>query len=148
MSQVLQWTQLAALIFSFSVTARIFRHFVDSCGTKILAGVAVFLDTFCGADIGVGDVEMAGLVFFVARAGVVDVGQAIESEFAVAFEAFGGGAAVDFFVVLVASVDVHGIDQAAAAGDLLEAVEEEAAEAGRVGRIGENCGLAQSSFLM
>ena len=70
---------------------------------------------------------MAGLIFFVARAGVVDVGEAIEGEFAVAFEAFGGGAAVDFFVVFVAGVDVHWIDQAAAAGDLLKSAEEEPA---------------------
>src|SRR5271169_6298820 len=49
---------------------------------------------------------MAGLVFFVARTGMVDVGEAVEGEFAVAFEAFRGGAA----------------------GDLLESGMEEAAE--------------------
>ena len=53
MSQVLQWTQLAALIFSFRAPL-VLRHFVDRGGTKILAGIAVFDDAFCGADIGIG----------------------------------------------------------------------------------------------
>src|SRR5205807_214058 len=62
---------------------------------------------------------MAGLIFFVARARVVDVGKAIEGELAVAFEPFRRRAAVDFFVGFVARVRAHWIDQAAATGDLL-----------------------------
>ena len=33
------------------------------------------------------DVQVAGLVFFVARAGMIDVGQAVEGEHAVALKA-------------------------------------------------------------
>jgi hypothetical protein len=103
---------------------------VDGGGTKILAGVAVLDGAFCGADVEIGDVKMAGLIFFMARAGVVDVGEAIESEFAVALEARRRGMAVDVVIVLVAGFDVHRIDEAAAAGDELQAgVEESAVEA-------------------
>ncbi len=68
------------------------------------------------------------MIFFMARARVVDVGEAVESEFAIAFKTLGSGAAVDFLVVLVAGFGMHGIDEAAAAGDLLESSMEEAAE--------------------
>ncbi len=64
-----------------------FGAFVDRGRAKILARVAVLDGAFCGADVEIVDVEMAGLIFFVARAGVIDVGEAIESEFAVALEA-------------------------------------------------------------
>ena len=103
-------------------------HFVDGGGAEILARVAVLDHAFCGADVEVADNQVAGLIFFVARAGVIDVGQAIEGELAVAFEAFGRGVAVDFVIVLVASIDAHGIDQAAAAGDELQAGVEQTAE--------------------
>ena len=71
--------------------------------------------------------QMAGLIFFVARAGVIDVGEAIEGEFAVAFEALGRGMAIDLVIVLVAGFGAHGIDEAATAGDELQAGVEEAA---------------------
>ncbi len=49
---------------------------------------------------------MAGLVFFVARSGMIDVGEAVEGEFAVAFEARGlidqSAVAIQLFVFLVA----------------------------------------------
>src|SRR5579864_4332194 len=89
---------------------------------------------------------MAGLVFFVARAGVVDVGQAIEGKFAVAFEAFWGGAPVDFFVVLVPGFGVHGVDEAAAAGDLLEGGVDEAAEHAVLKRLMEIADLPEFFF--
>src|SRR5437660_11875216 len=63
---------------------------------------------------------MAGLIFFVARARVVDVGKAIEGELAVAFEPFRRRAAVDLLVSFVARVRAHGVDQTAATGDLLK----------------------------
>src|SRR5579859_3158806 len=71
---------------------------------------------------------MTGLVLFVARAGVVDVAKAVESELTIAFEAVGSGATVDFLVGFVAFVGGHGVDEAAAAGDLLESGVDEAAE--------------------
>ena len=71
--------------------------------------------------------QMAGLIFFVARAGVIDVGEAIEGEFAVAFETLGRGMAIDLVIVLVAGFDAHRIDEAATAGDELQAGVEEAA---------------------
>ena len=114
----------------------VFDHFVDGGGAKILAGIAVFFDALCCANVQVSDVEMAGLIFLVARAGVIDVGEAVEGEFAVAGKARDGGSAVDFFVGFVAGVRGHGIDEAASAGDLLE---------GRVEKAGE---LAVSEALM
>ena len=106
--------------FQLRRAAGFLHHFIDRGGTKILARIAVFDRAFRGADVGVGDAQMAGLIFFMTRAGMIDVGEAIESEFAVTFEAFGRGAAVDFFIGFVAGVRAHGINQAAAAGDLLE----------------------------
>ncbi len=50
MSQVLQWTQFAALIFSFGPPLSS-HHFVDGGGAKILAGVAVFADAAVAANI-------------------------------------------------------------------------------------------------
>ncbi len=69
---------------------------------------------------------MAGLIFFMARAGVIDVGEAIERELAVALEARRRGMAV-VVIVLVAGFGVHGIDEAAPTGDELQAGVEEAA---------------------
>ena len=95
-------------------------HFIDGRWTEVLTGIAVLDDTFCGTDVGVGNVKMAGLVFFVAGSGMVDVGEPIESELAIASEAFGRKPAVDFFVGFVAWMRPHGIGQAPAARDLLK----------------------------
>ena len=100
---------------------------VDGRGTEVLAGVAVLDGAFRGADVEIVDVKVARLIFFVARAGVVDVGEAIEGEFAVAFEARGSGMAVDVVIVLVAGFGVHRIDEAATPGDELQAGVEKAA---------------------
>ena len=54
-----------------------------------------------------------------ARAGMVDVGQAIEGELAIAFEALARRMPV-FVVMLVARPRAHRIDQAAASRDKLE----------------------------
>ena len=64
-------------------------HFVNGGRAKILARVAVFADAAVAANIRFEHDEMAGLIFLVARAGMIDVGEAIEGEFAVAFEAGG-----------------------------------------------------------
>jgi hypothetical protein len=58
---------------------------------------------------------------------VIDVGKAVKGKFAVTLKALGSGTAVDFLVVLVARVDVHGIDQAAAPGDEMQAGVEQSA---------------------
>ena len=86
MSHVLQWTQFAALIFNFGAPFSV-DHLVDGRGTKILAGIAEFADAAVAANIRLEHDEMARLVFFVARAGVIDVGEAVEGEHAVALEA-------------------------------------------------------------
>ena len=65
------------------------HHFVDRCGTKVLAGIGVLAHAAITANIRIEDDEMAGLIFFMARAGVIDVGEAIEGELTVAFEARG-----------------------------------------------------------
>ena len=114
--------------FQLRWAAGFFHHFIDRGGTKILAGIAVFDDAFRGTSVGVGNAQMAGLILLVARPRVVDVGKAIESELTIAFEAFGPGAAVDFFVGFVARMGAHGIDQAAAAGDLLKRGVKESAQ--------------------
>src|SRR5580704_16476853 len=100
-------------------------HFVDGRGTKILAGVAVFADAAVDADIRFENDQVAGLIFLMARAGMVDVGEAVEGELAVTFVAqrlideMRG--AVAFFVFLVARLAEHGVDQAATAGNELQA---------------------------
>src|ERR1700679_2432518 len=65
------------------------HHFVHGGGTKILAGVAVFADAAVATDVRLENYEVARLIFFVARSGMIDVGEAIEGEFAVAFVARG-----------------------------------------------------------
>src|SRR5215468_498778 len=72
--------------------------------------------------------KMAGLIFFMPRAGVIDVGEAIEGKFSIAREAGLGGSAVDFFVHFVARVGAHGIDEPTTAGDLLKRCVDESLE--------------------
>ncbi len=64
-------------------------HLVNRRRTKILAGVAVLADAAIAANIGLEHDEMARLILFMARAGMIDVREAIERELAVAFEARG-----------------------------------------------------------
>ncbi len=63
---------------------RVFDHFIDVRGTEILAGAAEFFHAFRVADVGVVDDQVRRLVFFMLRAGVVEVGEFVEREFAVA----------------------------------------------------------------
>src|SRR5215471_12203705 len=70
--------------FQFGRAAGFLDHFVDRRGAKILAGVSVLDHAFRGADVGVGNAQVAGLILFVARAGVIDVGEAIERKFSIA----------------------------------------------------------------
>ena len=72
-------------------------QFVDVCGTEILAGTAEFLDAPLVADVGILDDQMRRLIFFVFGAGVVEVGELVDHELAVALgrpEQMGFGAAV------------------------------------------------------
>src|SRR6202042_751268 len=76
------------------------------------------------ANIGFENDQVAGLIFLMARAGMVDVGEAVEGELAVTFVAQRlidqMRAAIALFVFLVARLAVHGVDQAAAAGNELQ----------------------------
>src|SRR3984957_6557034 len=63
------------------------HHFVYGRRTKILAGIAVFADAAVNADIRLENDQVAGLILFVARSGVIDIGETIEGEFAIAFVA-------------------------------------------------------------
>ena len=99
---------------------RFLGHFVHGCGTKILAGIPVLLDAFGCADIGICNLEMARLILFMARPGVIHICQPIESELAVSFESFRSWPAVDFLICFMSRVRPHRIDQPASAGDLLE----------------------------
>ena len=68
---------------------------------------------------GSSDDEVAGLIFVVARAGMIDVGQPVEGELAIAFESRGlvdeRAVAMEIFVLRVAGLRAHRIDQAAPA---------------------------------
>ena len=71
---------------TFAVRLRgIVHHLVYICRTEILAGAAEFLYATRVADVGVMNDQMCGLVFFVLGAGVIEVGEFIESQFAIAF---------------------------------------------------------------
>ena len=74
--------------FQFGL-ALVQHHLVNRGGTKVLAGVAVFADAAVTANIGLENNQVAGLIFFVARSGMIDVCQAVKGEFAVALEACG-----------------------------------------------------------
>ena len=50
------------------------HHFIDGGGAKILAGISVLGDALRRAHVQIGDDEVAGLVLFVPRAGMIDVG--------------------------------------------------------------------------
>ena len=69
------------------------RHLIHSRGAKILAGIAVLDDAFRRANIRVGHVKVARLIFFVPRAGMIDVGQAIERQLAIARKSRSAGRA-------------------------------------------------------
>ena len=71
----------------------LFHHFIDGRGAKILTGIAKFLHAFCRTDIQILHFQVAGLILFMPRAGVIDVGEPIERQLAVALEAFRRGAA-------------------------------------------------------
>ena len=62
----------------------VFDHFINVCGTEILAGAAEFFYALRIADIRIVDDQMRWLVFFVLRARVVEIGKFVEGEFAVA----------------------------------------------------------------
>src|SRR5882724_1163257 len=85
MSQVLQWTQLLALICSrLPPAAALLRdHLVDGRGAEMPAGVVVLLAAAGLADRSVGDMQMRRLVLLVLGAGVEDVGHLVEGQRAV-----------------------------------------------------------------
>ena len=77
--------------------AGVLHHFVDVGGTEILARVAEFLHAAFIADIRVVDDEVRGLIFLVLGAGVVEVGELVEGQLAVAF---GGTEQVGFVAAI------------------------------------------------
>src|SRR5438105_15235143 len=110
--------EIRSVDFQLRRAAGFLHYFIDGRRTKILAGIAVFDDAIRRTDVGVGNMKMTRLILFVARSRMVDVGEAIEGEFAIAREALGRGAGVDFFVGFMAGVWAQGVDQAAGAGTL------------------------------
>ena len=105
--------------------ALLHHHFVNRRGTKILAGIAEFAHAAVAANIRVENDQMAGLIFVVARSGMIDVREAIKGKLAIAFESrrliHERGVAMELYVFLVAGLGAHRIDQAAPAGDELQA---------------------------
>ena len=71
----------------FQAAGRVLRlhHFVDVCRAEILARIAELGDAAFVADRSVVNDQVCGLVFFVLRARVIQIGQLIEGEFAIAF---------------------------------------------------------------
>ena len=76
-----RWVQADALAIRLR---RVVQHLVNIGRTEVLAGAAEFFYAALVADVGVVNDEVRGLIFFVLRAGVVEIGQLVESEFAVA----------------------------------------------------------------
>ena len=124
MSQVLQCTQLAKLTFSFIAPLVSFAISYTAAGRKILARIAVLFDALCNANIGVQDVQVARLIFIVARSGMVDVGQPVKRKFPVTFESLLGICralrSIELFVVLISGIRAHWVYQPAPAGNLLK----------------------------
>ena len=85
MSQVLQCTQFAALIFSFRPVA-LFRHFIDCGRAKILAGVSVLFHASRRTNVEIQNLQMARLIFFMPRAGVIDIRETVERQLAIALK--------------------------------------------------------------
>ena len=108
--------------------ALLLHNFIDGRGTKILAGISVLDEALRRANVRVRNDKVTGLIVFVTRAAVVHVRQPVEGELAVPVEALRSGPAVDFVIGLVARVRAHGIDQAASAGDELQARVKQSAE--------------------
>ena len=91
MSQVLQCTQLAKLIFSFLRAARSLSPFHKLRRDKNTGkDCRIPRRTSSTQMLGVEHVQVARLIVVVAGAGVIDVGQPIEGQFAVALEALFG----------------------------------------------------------
>ncbi len=60
-------------------------HLVDIRGTEILARVAIFFHAAGVANVCVVNDQVRRLIFFVLGARVVEVGELVESKFAIAF---------------------------------------------------------------
>ena len=72
--------------FQFELAVGILGHFVDRRGAKILARIAVLYDALCGSNIQIAHDQVAGLIFLVAGAGMIDIGEPVKSEFAITLE--------------------------------------------------------------
>jgi hypothetical protein len=63
----------------------VIEHFVDVGGTEILAGAAELFYATGIADVGVVNKKVGGLIVFVFCAGMIEVGEFVEGELAIAF---------------------------------------------------------------
>src|SRR3974390_3693782 len=106
-----------------------FDHLINARRTEILAGVAVLLHAALIADRGIADDQVCGLVLFVLRSGIIDVGQFVESQLTVTLGSVnyvGLGAAIRWqlrerFHAFVAGTIAVMRPQTTAAGNLLHA---------------------------
>ena len=110
--------------------ASVAHHFIHRRGAKILAGIPEFAHAAVPANIRIGDDQVAGLVFIVARAGMIYVGEAIEGELAITLEARGlideRPRAMKLFVFGVAGLRVQRVRDSAPAGYELQSGIDEA----------------------
>ena len=99
-----------------------FDHLIDRRGTKILARVAVLGYAAVGANVSILDQQVDGLIFFVAGAGVVDVGHLVEGQRAVGLDwrRLRRRKFRQPFVVLMAGAVAVAVAQAAPASNLLQ----------------------------
>src|SRR5208282_691024 len=88
------WVQTDALAVR---RGRVVQHFVNVGRAEILAGAGKLFQATIVADVSVFNQQMSGLIVFVLRAGMVEVGELVEGELTIAFggaEQVGLGASV------------------------------------------------------
>src|ERR1700719_1704376 len=95
---------------------------------------------------------MTGLVFFVARAGMIDIGQTVKGQYAIALKAFrlalrsAGRRVIALFVGVIASMRAHAIDESPPTGNELQAGLEEPRDQTMLERLVEIADFPQLFF--
>src|SRR5579859_346450 len=103
-----------------SPPALFLNHLVNSCRTEILARIPVLDNAAIDANVRVQNVQVAGLVFLVPCAGMIDVRQPVECEHAIALKAWRSRTRpVELMILLVAGLHPHRVYQATPAGHKL-----------------------------
>ena len=119
MSQVLQCTQFEKLIFSRRPPLSSTISYT-AAGQKYWQGLPYSTTQRLTQMFSIENVQVAGLILFVTRAGMIDVGQPVKGENAIALKARRRRTrAVELVILLIAGRHAHRVDQAAPAGHKL-----------------------------